>query len=147
VWGFDSFEGLPESVAMDLQWGGQGDPEKRIRGFSGVSYERLTAKIEQFGLQHCVRLMKGFFKTTLPACRDQRFCFVHLDCDIYESYKECLEFFYPRTQPGGIILFDEYNDTPWPGCNRAVDEFLTKKPEQLTQIESDNYQKWYIRKQ
>ena len=84
---------------------------------------------------------------TLPRFANYRFCFAHLDCDIYQSYKETLEFFYPRMTPGAIILLDEYNDPPWPGCNRAVDEFLTDKPERLVEIESDNYRKWYLRKQ
>ena len=77
----------------------------------------------------------------------EKFCFASLDCDIYESYKECLEFFYPRLVPGGVVLFDEYNDPPWPGCNKAVDEFLADKPEQLEEIESDNFIKYFFRKQ
>jgi hypothetical protein len=46
----------------------------------------------------------------------------------------------------GIILVDEYNDPPWPGCNKAVDEFLMDKPEVLERIESDNYEKWFFAK-
>ena len=57
-----------------------------------------------------------------------------------------LEFFYPRVTSGGVILFDEYNDPPWPGCNKAVDEFLADKPETLQEIERDNHVKYFIRK-
>jgi hypothetical protein len=49
--------------------------------------------------------------------------------------------------PGGVILFDEYNDPPWPGCNRAVDEFLADKPEKLELINMNNYQKYFIMRQ
>jgi hypothetical protein len=45
-----------------------------------------------------------------------------------------------------VILFDEYNDPPWPGCNLAIDQFLADKPERPVEIERDNFQKWYIRK-
>jgi hypothetical protein len=38
------------------------------------------------------------------------------------------------------------NEPPWPGCNRAVDEFLAGKPERLCGIESDHYQKWCFQK-
>ena len=72
-----------------------------------------------------MQLVSGYFRDTLQEFSELRFSFVHLDCDIYASYMECLEFFYPRLAPGGIILLDEYNDPPWPGCNKAVDEFLT----------------------
>jgi O-methyltransferase len=77
----------------------------------------------------------------------EQFCFVHLDCVIYESYKSCIEFFYPRLASGGVILFDEYNDPPWPGCARAVNEYLADKPEKLVEITSDNQTKYYLRKQ
>ena len=66
---------------------------------------------------------------------------------IYSSYKECLEFFYPRLSDGGLLLLDEYNDPPWPGCNKAVDQFLAEKPEKLEAIVLDNYQKFYFIKE
>jgi hypothetical protein len=44
--------------------------------------------------------------------------------------------------PGGIILFDEYNDSPWPGCNQAVDEFLVATSLKLEPITRDNYEKY-----
>lgn len=147
VHGFDSFEGFSESVEFDVRLGGQESNDKRVGGFNETSYELVREKVVRLNLEDVVRLHKGFFAYTLPACSGATFSFVHLDCDIYESYKECLNFFYRRMSPGGIILFDEYNDPPWPGCNLAVDEFLAGKPEQPTEIESDNYQKWYIQKQ
>lgn len=53
-------------------------------------------------------------------------------------------FFYPRVEAEGINRFDEYNDPPWPGCNKAVDEFLAGKPERLEMVSRDNYQKCYF---
>jgi O-methyltransferase len=144
VMGFDSFEGFGESIALDLQLGGQTSVDKQVGGFNETSVELILERIERLGLEHVVRVHKGFFSDTLPAYSRADFSFVHLDCDIYQSYKECLEFFYPRLSSTGIILFDEYNDPPWPGCNLAVDEFFADKPERPIEIESDNYQKWYI---
>jgi hypothetical protein len=93
-----------------------------------------------------VTLVRGYFQDTLPKYCDSQFCFVHLDCVIYESYRRCLEFFYPRMVTGGVILLDEYKDPPWPGCTQAVDEFVADKPERITEIKSDNYIKYYLRK-
>ena len=45
---------------------------------------------------------------------------------------------------GGVILANDYNKPPWPGCKKAVDEFLTGKPEKLQVVEMDNYQRYYI---
>jgi len=91
-----------------------------------------------------IRLYSGFFDKTLQQCAVPTFSFVHLDCDAYEPYRECLAFFYPRLARGGIILLDEYNDPAWPGCNKAMDEFLSNRPERLQVIAKDNYEKYYI---
>jgi O-methyltransferase len=90
--------------------------------------------------------VKGFFRDTLARHAERRFSFVHLDCDIYESYKECLEFFYSRTSRGGIVLFDEYKDPRWPGCTKAIDEFLADKPEKPVLVMRENRQKFYVQK-
>lgn len=147
VYGFDSFEGFDESVSIDIGLGGRDIFSKHVGGLGDTSYEELMQKIARFGLSPRIALIKGYFRETLARCADRCFSFVHLDCDLYQSYKDCLEFFYPRLNRGAIVLFDEYNDPPWPGCNKAVDEFLAGKPEKVTEIAMDNYQKWYFKKQ
>jgi hypothetical protein len=147
VLGFDSFEGFDESVNIDMALGGRFIETKRVGAFSDTSYEQVNLRVAQFGLSSMVTLAKGYFSETFPQFKSRRMSFVSLDCDLYQSYKECLEFFYPRLSTGGIILMDEYNDPPWPGCNKAVDEFLMGKPEKPVEIVRDNFQKWFISKQ
>lgn len=146
VIGFDSFEGFDELVEIDQQLGGADFIHKQVGGFRETSYPQLHDKVRRWGLADRVELVPGYFDDTLERCADRRFSFVHLDCDLYQSYKTCLEFFYPRLQPGAIVLLDEYNDPPWPGCNKAVDEFLADKPETLRMAEADGYQKWFFRR-
>ena len=146
LFGCDSFEGFDETVLSEIALGGSDEPHKKIGGFNDTSYSVIQEKLRRLGLDEKVHLLKGYFQETLPELSDHRFCFVHLDCDLYDSYKTCLEFFYPRLVPGGIILFDEYNDPPWPGCNKAVNEFLEGRREKPIEIESDNYLKYYIQK-
>jgi O-methyltransferase len=146
VMGFDSFQGLDQTVSRDVELGGDADPRKRVGGFSNTSYEAVAQRVRQFGLSGTVTLAPGYFQDTLPRHADSRFCFVHLDCVIYESYRQCLEFFFPRMVTGGIMLLDEYKDPTWPGCTQAVDEFLTGKAERIIEIKSDNHLKYYLRK-
>jgi O-methyltransferase len=144
--GFDSFAGFSEAIKIDINLGGADtDACRKVGGFSDTAAEVVLSKVRRLNLPN-VELAPGFFDETLPRYDRREFCFVHLDCDMYTSYKECLEFFYPRVPSGGIILFDEYNDPPWPGCNKAVDEFLIGKPEKPVRITSDNYEKYYITK-
>lgn len=145
--GFDSFAGFDDSIKIDINLGGADTDEyRKVGGFSDTSPELVLAKARRLHLAN-VELAPGFFSQTLPSHSHREFSFVHLDCDMYSSYKECLEFFYPRVTSGGIILFDEYNDPPWPGCNKAVDEFVRDKPEKPVRIVADNYEKYYITKQ
>jgi O-methyltransferase len=141
--GFDSFEGYDSSILLDISMNAPDEPGKRVGAFSNTSSSAVLAKLHRFRADNVV-LISGYFHDSLPRCADHRFSFVHLDLGIYQAYKECLEFFYPRMSPGGIILSNDYNKPPWPGCNKAVDEFLTGKPEKLQGIEMDNYQRFYI---
>jgi hypothetical protein len=146
LFGFDSFQGLDGAVSRDEALGGHADVRKRIGGFSNTSYEAVLSRVVQFGLASTITLAPGYFQQTLPRYPNLRYCFVHLDCVIFDSYWQCLEYFYPRMVPGGIILLDEYEDPSWPGCTQAVDAFMADKPERITEIKSDNQIKYHLRK-
>jgi hypothetical protein len=40
-------------------------------------------------------LVQGYYANTLQRLSDRQFPFVHLDCDLYSSYKGCLDFSIP----------------------------------------------------
>ena len=143
VYGFDSFEGFGDRAQFDAT---ENSSIETQGSFADTSYELVKSKIDRLNLGDQVIIIKGFFSSSLRTVEDRKFCFVHLDCDLYQAYLDCISFFYDRMVPGGVILFDEYNDPPWPGCNRAVDEFLLDKPERLIEISSDNYIRYFIRK-
>lgn len=63
----------------------------------------------------------------------KKFCFVHLDVDLYKSTKDCLEFFYPRMVRGGIILTHDYNYV-FKGVKKAYNEFFANKPEAVIKL-------------
>ena len=146
VFGLDSFQGFDNSVQKDIWLGGAANDEKRVGGFQTTSLECVRAKLACLGLLDVVTLVPGYFFETLNTLPSSRFSFVHLDCDLYDSYKQTLAYFYPRMSRGGIILLDEYNDPPWPGCNLAVDQFLAGRPEKPILIAMDNYEKYFIKK-
>jgi hypothetical protein len=52
---------------------------------------------------------------------------VNLDVDTHESTKQCLEFFYPRLSPGGILISHDYITAP--GVKKAFDDFFLGKAE------------------
>lgn len=148
VFGLDSFEGFGAEVRADIQLGGEECEEKRVGGFGATSYRYVTDAIRFFALASMVTLVPGFFKDSLPRLSSlESVSFLRLDCDLYESYKGRLDFFYPRLSAGAVVLMDEYADLKWPGAKKALDEFLLGKPEAVEMTTVDGYIKGYFLKQ
>jgi O-methyltransferase len=143
LFGFDSFAGFDNSILLDIGMGGPPEANKRVGAFGETSPAMVRDKLQHFRAEN-VTLIPGYFRDSLPQCADQRFSFVHLDIGIYDAYRECLEFFYPRLSSGGIILLNDYGKARWPGCTKAVDEFLSSKSEKLQVIEMGHHRKFYI---
>jgi len=128
-WGFDSFEGFPEPAEKDevTPITGKGfwasPPEAVLRTLRDG---RLPEEV----IRDRVRLVKGLFHHTLPDYAGQ-IALLHLDCDLYDSYRCALQHLYDKVAPGGVIMFDEYRDSRWPGATKAIDEFFQDKPESI----------------
>jgi O-methyltransferase len=146
LFGFDSFEGFDNSILLDMSMDAPPEPCKHVGAYRRTSCSKVLNKLRRFGAEN-VTVIPGYFRDSLPQCPDRRFSFVYFDVGIYQANKECLEYFYPRLNTGGIILINGYEAPPWPGCKKAVDEFLADKPERLQLIKMDNYQKFFICKQ
>jgi O-methyltransferase len=75
-----------------------------------------------------VHVHRGFFPdSVLESEYDLRYCFVHLDADLYAPIMAGLRYFYPRMERGGFILVHDFN--AWPGARRAVTEFCSETSE------------------
>lgn len=118
---FDTFSGLPETdPATDLHR--QGD-------FADTCMDRVGALLAGFP---GTRLYPGIFPGTVPAdWEKKRFCFVHVDVDIYQSALDCCAFFFPRLTPGGRMIFDDYGFISCPGIRRALDEYFSFDPARI----------------
>src|ERR1700757_411258 len=135
IYGFDSFEGFgKKDLELEKQDGYSRYVDKEDSLFKNNSIKLVEGKLKLVNSFKKVHLVKGYFENTLNKFDEQRYCFVHLDCDLYTSYNTCLNYFYSRMNPGGIILFDEYLDPVYVKCTSAIDKFLAGKPEKLEQI-------------
>jgi predicted O-methyltransferase YrrM len=94
VYGFDSFEGLPED------WVGNRYSRRNFNR-KGVAPKVLSN----------VSLVKGLFHETLPGFLEEHsdpIAFVHIDCDIYSSTDCALQAVEGKLVDGAIIAFDEF---------------------------------------
>ncbi len=140
TYALDSFEGFPEPTPEDAQDDGAMHPDVHAGALGDTSYKDLLARIHLLGWEDHIHVIKGYFENTLHLLEHERFSLVHLDCDLYQSYKTCLEFGYPRMIPGGYMIFDDYRlpENVYPGADRAVDEFFADKPEKPTRFDHPN---------
>jgi O-methyltransferase len=132
IYGFDTFEGMPEALAQDGMPNGK---KKYGRGVLGnTSLALVNEKIRLLGHSDRVSFHKGYFQITLPrvVVDTIRVSLAMIDCDQYAGARFCLEFLYPRVNAGGMILIDDYsspNESDTPGVKIAVEEFMRDKPE------------------
>jgi len=102
VYGFDSFEGLPEEWRMS-----------DVRLYPKKKYSRNG--ISPIFHQKNIQIVPGYFNESLPKFLDkhkEKCSFVHIDCDLYSSTLDVLENLVRarRIVSGTTILFDEFHN-------------------------------------
>lgn len=133
IWGFDSFDGLPE------QW-----------TRTDITVPQGTFRVNAEGwmppVLHNVTLVKGLFQATLPQFKRQilkstPIAFLHVDCDIYASAKEIFDHLVDNIVPGTVIVFDEFYN--YPGAEehefKAFQEFLDRTGKKSVYLAFNRY--------
>ena len=141
IFGFDSFEGLPEEwkINKDLTF-------EKGRMFLGYLPE----------VPENVKLVKGWYNETIPNWKidlKEKISFLHIDCDLYSSTKTILTELDSFIEPGCIIVFDEmysWNDesaySEWAdGEYKALVEWIDEKQREVEIICRNNYLQCCIR--
>lgn len=150
IWGLDSFEGLPVASKHDTVKGVLAEKSTQ-EYWADTDVRRVEQLMKDIGVAESVRFIQGFYQETLPHSPVATIALLILDCDLYQSYRECLQFLYPKVSPEGIIIFDEYYSPPYPGARKAIDEFLADKPEKpilaKQYLQYHPYERWYMVKQ
>ncbi len=120
----DTYEGFDD---RDLT-----EAEKHLsKSFSETSLEAVQQRV---GTEN-TSLIKGYFPDSAVQLPDGiSYAIVHIDADLYAPIKAALEYFYPRTAPGGFIVMHDYMSLCWEGAIAAIDEFFADKPEFIIPI-------------
>jgi len=126
---FDSFEGLSDPGAGDLDASGKSEWEK---GDLAVPEDIVRRNLSDF--EGRVVLHKGWIPERFEDVADARFSLVHVDVDLHDPTRDAFAFFYLRMAPGGIMICDDYGVASCPGAKRAVDEFFADKPERVISL-------------
>jgi O-methyltransferase len=122
----DSFLGLPEpnrdADGGRYYWEGL---------FADCDTAELNSHIHRLQISDYCTVVPGWFDETLPVLtRNDKFCFAHIDCDLYNSTMTCIRHIYPRVAHGAPIVFDDVNDFSG-GQKKAINDHIRATREVL----------------
>lgn len=117
---FDSFEGLSKLGPNDIL---DEKDNARISERFICTLDTVKENLKEFDF---IKYHKGWIPDRFSEAKDEVFCFVHIDVDLYQPTLDSLEFFYPRLVKNGIIVFDDYGCYDFPGAKKAIDSYLDK---------------------
>jgi hypothetical protein len=139
IWLYDTFEGMTQPTDRDVDLDGR---KARMRwntewavtskNHDGVGSDWCYASLEEVRKNVLstgypsdrVRFVRGKVEDTIPTGGvPDRIALLRLDTDWYESTLHELRHLYPKLQPGGVLLLDDYGS--WQGARQATDEFFS----------------------
>jgi O-methyltransferase len=137
LFGFDSFEGLPVGIGTEydfLPW---------KPGQYRADYDFTVEKLRRAGVDWArTFLIKGWFSEVLNDALVAHYgiskaSIIMIDCDLYSSSKQALDFCAPLIRDRALIFFDDWSDGAKTnhGEKRAFDEFLQANP----QLQADEF--------
>ena len=123
----DSFEGLSEPTPPDAM-----GTRERLDGRKELHYSHARGHFETplEGVKEALAeysqtaIHKGWIPEVFAELPEQRWAFVHIDVDLYEPTRACLDYFVPRMAPGGVIVNDDFRSSFFPGCGQAWFEYF-----------------------
>ncbi len=136
LWLYDTFAGMTEPSERDVEYSGSRIAERwdKIRGrkdspyfaFSGLT--EVQANMSSTGYPvDLIEYVVGPVEETMPVKAPNQIALLRLDTDWYESTRHELEHMWPRIQPDGVMIVDDYGH--WIGAREAVDEYFRERPD------------------
>ena len=123
AWLLDTFAGFDAADLTGID-GGQS------RQFADTSLDAVRALVGE----DSTRFVSGHFPASASGLPENRYCLVHIDCDLYAPISAGLAYFYPRLDPGGFLIVHDYSSLAWEGAEKAVDDFFADKPEAIVPL-------------
>jgi hypothetical protein len=124
----DSFEGLSAPTIGDVLDipADKSEPGKHTvsfkQGAMAVPIQTVRRSLAEFlGIDY----HKGWIPEAFGSLPETQWAFVHIDVDLYEPTKACLEYFVPRMAPGGVIVNDDYGSPLFPGGGKGWRDYCS----------------------
>ncbi len=115
---FDSFTGLPPIITAEERACASGHALHEANFAS--SRRAVTARMGDLSRY---KIHAGLFSETFTSF-DRRLCFIHADADLYESTRDVIRLADRCLVAGGLVVFDDYENSDFPGVTLAVERHL-----------------------
>ena len=124
-WAFDSFEGLPDPGSTT----DRGHPSWQM-GRYAVGQDRFRANLQSMGVpEDDVTVVAGFFSDSLAVQRrpklPSRVALAYVDCDMYSSTVDVLDYLKEILATGSIVAFDDW--FCWSPVGRSGEELALRE--------------------
>ncbi len=142
IFACDSFKGFPKPQKIDFF------NKKHMAGdWSHTSLNYVKENLIRFGITRKliddVEFVIGYFENTLQNLNSKKISLLHLDCDLYQSYKVSFEKLSNKIPKNGIIILDEYfkdNElNRFPGAVAATNEYILENNLKVLFINNKGY--------
>ncbi len=122
----DTFKGVVKAGVRDSYYAGG---EHADATEQDVKDKASELRLSNFSL------LKGVFPDdTGDQVSERRFKLCHIDVDVYDSARGVFEWVWPRLEPGGLVIFDDYG---FPGCN-GITELVEELKEESGRLAFHN---------
>ena len=137
---FDTFTGMTRPISADRDYTGAAVMPTWMRYQHGdrdpsaVPLEEVRDALLSTGYERDrLHFVAGPVEETVPAAAPRQIALLRLDTDWYESTRHELVHLYPRLEPGGVLIIDDYGH--FQGARRATDEFFAHQPVLLARVD------------
>jgi O-methyltransferase len=115
IFACDTFAGVVKSSDVDGNY--------RNGEYADASATEVEELVSKVGAPP-VTILQGIFPDdtahSIPV--DMQFRLAHIDVDVYQSAKDCVEWIWPRLVIGGIVVYDDYGAYAERGIAKYVNE-------------------------
>jgi hypothetical protein len=136
---YDTFEGMSEPTAEDVDFRGQkadqmleqtqDKKETSVWCLANLDDVKLTMSNSSFPAEN-IHYVEGKVEDTIPVTVPAgAIALLRLDTDWYTSTKHELIHLYPSLSSSGVLIIDDYGH--WEGCRKAVDEYFTEQKQSI----------------
>ena len=127
---YDTFSGMSAPVSKDGDFAlskfkelQTGDDQS---DWCQAEMKEVQANVGQVGYPDTkISYVQGKIEDTVPENLPDKISLLRLDMDWYEPTLHALRHMFPRLQPNGVIIIDDYGH--WEGARKAVDEYFSSQ--------------------